>query len=133
MPAGRASAALTSPAMVFDASSSRTRAVSPQFHGLPADSFAAERPPRYIATLRAFEMAAREACAMHPDLHDLIGLQSVDAPMRAFVRTAAESHEPPEIVLRRVKSVLRSYERHHHIEHAELVKRAIVAYYGNVD
>lgn len=70
---------------------------------------------------------------MHSDLHDLIGLQSVDAPMRAFVRAAAEAHEPPEIVLRRVKSVLRSYERYHHLEHAELVKRAIVAYYGNAD
>ena len=70
---------------------------------------------------------------MHPDLHDLIGLQSIDAPMRAFVRMAALAHEEPEVVLRRVKSVLRTYERCHGREHGELVSRAIVAYYGNAD
>jgi hypothetical protein len=108
--------------------------VPPQHHGPSADQVAStERSPRYIATLRGFETAVREACAMHPDLHDLIGIQSIDAPMRAFVRAAAEAREEPEVVLRRVKSVLRTYERHHDREHAELVKRAIVAYYGNVD
>lgn len=107
--------------------------MSPQFHGPTTDSITGgDRPPRYVATLRSFEMAVREAIAMHPDLHDLIGLQSIDAAMRAFVRTAAP-HEPPEVVLRRVKGVLRGYERHHHVEHEELVRRAIVAYYGNAD
>lgn len=107
--------------------------MSPQFHGPSTDSITGgDRPPRYVATLRHFEMAVREAIAMHPDLHDLIGLQSIDAAMRAFVRTAAP-HEPPEVVLRRVKGVLRCYERHHYVEHEELVRRAIVAYYGNAD
>ena len=107
--------------------------MSPQYHGPTTDPvIGGDRPPRFVATLRAFETAVREAIAMHPDLHDLIGLQSVDAAMRAFVRTAAP-HEPPEVVLRRVKAVLRGYERHHHVEHAELVKRAIVAYYGHAD
>lgn len=114
--------------------SSRIRAVSLEFNDRVSDATGApDRPPRYIATLRAFEQATREACAMHPDLHDLIGMQTVDPAMRAFVAAAASAREEPEVVLRRVKSVLRSYERAHHREHAELVKRAIIAYYGNAD
>ena len=108
--------------------------MSLQYHGTTTDGASGgDRPPRYIATLRAFETAAREACAMHPDLHDLIGRQTIEPAMCAFVRVAAEAREAPEVVLRRVKSVLRAYGRQHDREHAELVKRAIVVYYGNAD
>ena len=92
--------------------------------------FGGDRPPRYLATLRAFEQAVREACAMTPDLHDLIGEQSIEAPMLAFVRVAADAGEAPETVLRRVKGVLRPYERTHDRQFASLVRQAIGSYFG---
>jgi hypothetical protein len=91
--------------------------------------FAGDRPPRYLATLRAFEQAVREACAMSPDLHDLIGEQSIEAPMLAFVRVAADAGEAPETVLRRVKGVLRPYERAHDRQFEALVREAIASYF----
>lgn len=89
-----------------------------------------ERPPRYLATLRAFEQAVRDACAMTPDLHDLIGVQSIEAPMLAFVRVAADAGDAPEAVLRRVKGVLRPYEREHDRQCVALVREAIASYFG---
>ena len=93
-------------------------------------AFGGDRPPRYLATLRAFELAAREACAMSLDLHDLIGVQSIEAPMLAFVRAAAAAGDAPELVLRKVKHVLRAYERAHDRECASLVSEAIASYFG---
>lgn len=66
---------------------------------------------------------------MSADLRDLIGEQSIEVPMLAFVRIAADAGEQPEVVLRRVKAVLRSYERVHDRQYSSLVSGAIAAYY----
>jgi hypothetical protein len=90
-----------------------------------------DRPPRYFSALRAFDLATREACALTPDLHDLIGLHAIGTSLQRFVAIAAECGDAPEVALRRVKTVLRCYERNHGREHAMLVRSAIATYYAH--
>lgn len=98
---------------------------------LPAAPATVDRPPRYFAALRAFDLATREACALTADLHDLIGLHAIGTSMQRFVGIAAECGDAPEVALRRVKTVLRCYERTHGREHATLVRCAIATYYAH--
>src|SRR5687768_127186 len=80
--------------------------------------------PQYLAADRELEQAVEIACGMTLSLHALIGVQSLRGPVQRFASTAAASGIATETMLRRLKTLLRSYGSRHEPESTELVRVA---------
>ena len=86
--------------------------------------------PQYLAADRELEHAVEIACGMTLSLHALIGVQSLRGPVQRFASAAAAAGIATETMLRRLKTLLRTYGSRHENESTELVRVAIQAYYG---